>query len=105
VRAAVLVLAIAAHNVLAKTIYAFPPPGVDPAQAAAAGWLMYYAAAPVELAMIIVLCREWARTGYAQARRTGRGLAGGASWHSDDGRSADRPIPERLPTGETACRS
>jgi putative membrane protein len=68
VRAVVLILAIAAHNVLAKTIYAFPPPGVDPAQAAGAGRLMYYAALPVELTMIAVLCREWARTGFAPAR-------------------------------------
>ncbi|HVH24772.1 MAG TPA: cytochrome c oxidase assembly protein [Pseudonocardia sp.] len=68
----------------AKTIYAFPPPGVDPAPTA-------------ELVMIIVLCREWARIGYAPARRTGRGLAGGTSWHSDDGRAA-LPI-DRSPSG------
>jgi len=35
VRAAVLVLALAAHDVLAKTLYAHPPAGVDPAAAAA----------------------------------------------------------------------
>ena len=69
VRAAVLVLAVAAHNVLAKTIYAFPPVGVDPASAAGAGQLMYYAALPVELVMIVVLCREWAASA---ALTTGR---------------------------------
>jgi putative membrane protein len=59
-RATVLVLAVAAHNILAKTIYAYPPTGVDAAQAATAGQLMYYGAAPVELLMIVLLCREWA---------------------------------------------
>jgi putative membrane protein len=71
VRAAVLVLAVAAHNILAKTIYAFPPAGVDPAQAAAAAQLMYYGAVPVELVMMIVLCREWTRQ--HDRRRTGGG--------------------------------
>ena len=58
-RAAALVAAIAAHNVLAKSLYAVPPPGVSPEQAQAGAQLMYYGGAPVELALILLLCRPW----------------------------------------------
>jgi putative membrane protein len=60
VRAGVLVAAVAAHDVLAKLIYASPPSGVPVAQAEAAGVLLYYAAAPVHLALFVLLGREWA---------------------------------------------
>ena len=66
-RAAVLVLAIAAHNILTKTIYAYPPDGVPADQAAAGAQLMYYGGAPIEIALLVLLGREWAR---AQDRRT-----------------------------------
>lgn len=58
-RAAALVGAIAAHNVLAKSLYAVPPLGVAPEQAQAGAQLMYYGGAPVELALILLLCRSW----------------------------------------------
>ncbi|MBP2367123.1 cytochrome c oxidase assembly protein [Pseudonocardia parietis] len=58
-RAAALVGAIAAHNVLAKSLYADPPAGVPPEQAQAGAQLMYYAGAPVELLLIVLLCRSW----------------------------------------------
>lgn len=58
-RAAALVLAIAAHNILAKTIYATPPEGVPVEQARAGAELMYYAGAPVEIALIFLVCRPW----------------------------------------------
>lgn len=58
-RAAVLVLAIAAHNILAKTLYAAPPEGVPAEQARAGAELMYYAGAPVEIALIFLVCRPW----------------------------------------------
>ena len=64
-RCTVLVLSIAAHNVLAKTIYAIPPRGVPPEQAGAAAQLMYYAAAPVEIALLVLLGLQW----YAGQRR------------------------------------
>ncbi len=60
VRAAVLVAAVAAHNVLAKSLVAAPPPGVAPDQAAAAGPLMYYLGAPLEIALFVLLGTEWA---------------------------------------------
>ncbi|GHD16874.1 membrane protein [Nocardiopsis kunsanensis] len=58
-RAAALVLGIAAHNILAKTIYAVPPDGVPLEQARAGAELMYYAGAPVEIALLFLVCRPW----------------------------------------------
>lgn len=58
-RAAALVLAIAGHNILAKSIYADPPTGVPLEQARAGAELMYYAGAPVEIALIFLVCRPW----------------------------------------------
>jgi putative membrane protein len=61
-RAGILVAAVAAHNVLAKVVYAAPPVGVPADQARTAGQLMYYGSAPVELVVIVLLCRSWYRT-------------------------------------------
>ena len=61
VRAAVLVLAVAAHDVLAKTLYARPPAGVDPGGAAVGAQVMYYGGAPVEIALFVLLGAEWFR--------------------------------------------
>ncbi|MFC9981238.1 cytochrome c oxidase assembly protein [Gordonia sp. NPDC127522] len=58
-RVTALVLAIAAHNILAKVIYAEPPPGVSVEQAHAGAELMYYAGAPVEIALLVLVCRPW----------------------------------------------
>lgn len=55
VRAGVLVAAVAAHDVLAKLIYA----GGPAAQAEFAGQLMYYGAAPVHVVLFVLLGREW----------------------------------------------
>ncbi|MCQ1947510.1 MULTISPECIES: cytochrome c oxidase assembly protein [unclassified Arthrobacter] len=67
-RAIVLVLSIAAHNILAKGIYADPPPGI-PATAAEHGALvMYYGGGILELVLIVLLCRQW----YASARPRGK---------------------------------
>jgi putative membrane protein len=78
-RAAALVTAVAAHNILAKTLYAAPPPGVPAEQAQAGAQLMYYAGAPVEVALIFLVCRPWLlprprppRGGGAAAPRTPR---------------------------------
>ncbi|MGW0019560.1 cytochrome c oxidase assembly protein [Rhodococcus sp. NPDC003382] len=58
-RAGALVLAIAAHNILAKVIYADPPDGVPVEQARAGAELMYYVGAPVEIALLVLVCRPW----------------------------------------------
>jgi putative membrane protein len=61
VRAAVLVLAVAAHDVLAKTLFAAPPAGVDPGRAAVGAQVMYYGGAPIEIALFVLLGVEWLR--------------------------------------------
>jgi putative membrane protein len=67
-RAVVLIAALAAHDVLAKYLYAHPPIGV-PADAARSGaMIMYYGGDAVDLAMIVLLCAAWYRS---RRRRSG----------------------------------
>lgn len=61
-RAAVLVLSLAAHQILAKFIYAHPPGEVPTDLAEAGGMLMYYGGDVIDLVIIIVLCRRWYQT-------------------------------------------
>lgn len=68
-RTAVVVLALAAHGILAKTLYAHPPVGVDGLDAQAGTMLMYYAGDVVDVAIITILCAQW-------YRRSGRKLRG-----------------------------
>ncbi|MBD7995187.1 cytochrome c oxidase assembly protein [Arthrobacter sp. Sa2CUA1] len=60
-RAAVLVLTMAAHNVLAKSLYATPPAGIRTDQGEAGAMVLYYAGGAVELAVIFLLCLQWYR--------------------------------------------
>jgi putative membrane protein len=61
VRVAVLALAVTAHNVLAKLIYAFPMVMLPAEQARAGAQIMYYGGAPVEIVIIVLLGLEWLR--------------------------------------------
>ena len=109
VRAGVLVVAVAAHDVLAKLLYAAPPPGAPVAQAEVAGLLMYYGAAPVHVALFVLLGREWLagqRRARDRAQRqpsqpVGRGTAAATrpsvfsaascrAMHTDQGPAPDR---------------
>ena len=65
-RAAVMVLFIAAHSVLGKWLYAHPPAGVDPADARAGAQLMYYGGDIVDVALLVLLFAGW----YAGGGRT-----------------------------------
>lgn len=58
-RAILLFLSLAAHGILSKMVYAFPPAGVDPADAASAGKLMYYGGDLVDALLIVLLCWKW----------------------------------------------
>ncbi len=58
-RAVALVAALALHGILAKSLYAAPPAGVDPGTAQAGAMIMYYAGDAVELALAVLLCRSW----------------------------------------------
>lgn len=57
-RAIVLILAIAGHNILAKWIYANPLQMVSQQQAETGAMWMYYGGGIIELAIIILLCYE-----------------------------------------------
>lgn len=69
-RAAVLIAALAAHDILAKYLYAHPPIGVSADAAHAGAMIMYYGGDAVDVALIVVLCAGWYR-----ARRRGASLA------------------------------
>lgn len=58
-RSAVLVLFAAAHGILAKHVYAVPPPGVDPAQAQLGAQLLYYGGDALDLVMMVLLWHRW----------------------------------------------
>lgn len=95
VRAGVLVATVAAHDVLAKLIYAG-----GSAQAEAAGLLMYYGAAPVHLALFVLLGQEWA-TGQGRIRRRGQRLAATRSAASQVLNSSQTPgAAARISAGE-----
>jgi putative membrane protein len=78
-RVAVLVLAMAAHAILAKSLYAHPPIDIDATQAHAAGRMMYYGGDAVELVIAAIFCRQWYRWG-----------AGGRRPINDGARPAER---------------
>jgi putative membrane protein len=73
-RAVVLVAFVAAHDILAKFIYAHPPAGVPETQAQTAAQLMYYGGDLLDLALITVLCGQWyaARNPARPSRSPGR---------------------------------
>ncbi|MFI1675523.1 cytochrome c oxidase assembly protein [Streptomyces sp. NPDC020607] len=71
VRGATLLAAGAAHAVLAKTLYATPPPGTffTPADLHTGSQLMYYGGDLVEVALAVVVAASWYRAaGRARAR-------------------------------------
>ncbi|ADB35514.1 conserved hypothetical protein [Kribbella flavida DSM 17836] len=77
-RAATVVLAGAAHAVLAKSLYASPPPGTTFAAAdlAVGAKVMYYGGDVVEILLAVVLALQWYS---AEGRRFTRGLRPGTS--------------------------
>ena len=60
-RSMVLVVAWAAHDVLAKFVYAQPSVGVTAPAAEAGAMLMYYGGDLVTVIMVVVLCSRWSR--------------------------------------------
>ncbi|WP_460775383.1 cytochrome c oxidase assembly protein [Microbacterium sp. GXF7504] len=61
VRAGVFVAAVAAHGILAKSLYAAPPSGVPVADGMAGARLMFSGGDVIELALAVVLCAGWYR--------------------------------------------
>lgn len=68
-RTAVVVVALAAHGILAKTLYAHPPAGVTDPDAQAGALLMYYAGDVVDVTIITILCAQWYRAAGRSIRR------------------------------------
>jgi putative membrane protein len=92
VRAAVLVLAIAAHGILAKSLAAVPPAGVTAADAEAGARLMFSGGDAVELVIAVLLCaRAYQAAGRRFGAAPGRALAPTARIH---GRGVTGPAKE-----------
>ncbi len=70
-RLAVLGLAIAAHAILAKHLYAHPPAGVPAGAARQGAMLMYYGGDLLELALLALVCARWYRAARPAASRAG----------------------------------
>ncbi|MEW9673330.1 cytochrome c oxidase assembly protein [Ammoniphilus sp. 3BR4] len=58
-RALVLLIALAAHGILAKFIYAHPPGNILQSQAESAAMLMYYGGDAIDLMIIFIFCLQW----------------------------------------------
>ncbi|MEC0245544.1 cytochrome c oxidase assembly protein [Paenibacillus chitinolyticus] len=74
-RAAVLILALAAHGILAKYLYAHPPEGVIAEQAEIGSLIMYYGGDAVDIMLITLFCQQWykaARPRNADVQGSGR---------------------------------
>ena len=75
-RSAILVLSIAAHNILAKWLYANPPHMATVGQAETGAQWMYYGGGVIELLIITLLCHEWYR---GMQRGAGKKMEAGVS--------------------------
>ena len=58
-RASVLLIALAAHGILAKYIYAHPPGGVLRSQAESGAMLMYYGGDAIDLILLFIFFLQW----------------------------------------------
>lgn len=69
-RAVVLVLSLAAHDILAKYLYAHPPLDVGTAPAAVGSMIMYYGGDVVDVTILVLLGAGWYRvTGPRRGRK------------------------------------
>ncbi|HSU36640.1 MAG TPA: cytochrome c oxidase assembly protein [Propionibacteriaceae bacterium] len=69
-RSAVLVLALAAHDILAKYLYAHPPDGVPVPAAETGAMVMYYGGDAVDVAILVLLGAHWYRATRPRWRRS-----------------------------------
>ena len=61
-RCIVVIMAMAAHDALARHLYAHPPVGVDSAAAESGSMIMYYGGDAVDLLLVVVLWLRWYRS-------------------------------------------
>ena len=72
-RSALLVLALAAHDILAKYLYAHPPDGVLAPASETGAMIMYYGGDAVDVAVLVVLGARWYRVTRPRLRRSIQG--------------------------------
>lgn len=58
-RAIILILALAGHQILAKSFYGYPPSSVEKMEAEKGSMIMYYGGDVVDLVIIIIFCYQW----------------------------------------------
>lgn len=58
-RSGVLIVFVAAHSILAKWVYAYPPPGVSVEEARTGAQIMYYGGDAVDVTLIVLLFAGW----------------------------------------------
>jgi putative membrane protein len=78
-RSVVLIAASAAHGILSKSLYAFPPAGIAKGEAEVGGMLMYYGGDLVDLILIIILCSQWYKATRRPKRQAAPTKKGGAA--------------------------
>lgn len=61
-RSVVLLIALAAHSILSKYLYAHPPRGITAVQAELGGMIMYYGGDAIEVGLVCILCYQWYRS-------------------------------------------
>jgi putative membrane protein len=73
-RSLVLVTTLAAHDMLAKFLYARPPAGVPEAEAQVGAMIMYYGGDLVELVIMVIICARWYRRAGRHRERPATGV-------------------------------
>lgn len=61
-RSIVLLMALAAHSILSKYIFAYPPVGISSVQAELGGMIMYYGGDAIEVGLVCILFYQWFRS-------------------------------------------
>ena len=90
-RAAVLVAVLTGHAILAKSLYAVPPPGVPADQAEPGAMIMYYGGDALSLILMVWLCALWSRARSRAEPQRPRGV----SRHVMANEGAIRPVHQR----------
>lgn len=72
-RSTVYVLALAAHEILSKYIYAHPPNGVPSLQAEMGGMWMYYGGDLIDVMIIVVMFYQWYQSRRSLIRSRAKG--------------------------------
>lgn len=58
-RAIIIIISVALHQILSKSFYPYPPIGVEKMYAEKGAMIMYYGGDIIELIIIYILCKSW----------------------------------------------